>query len=251
MPQLRSRENSLRDGGVDDVDAQALVGRAALAGAVAAISAVNPALGIAASAALPALDTAIDKWEEVRGARTVEALSTAAATAGVSPDEVVNRLISNGQLITQMAAALNAAANTALEEKIAALGRSLGQLATDPAMVDTEQLWIRIFSDIDAPHVRALQELLKEDSELPGHWRLIRAGDLGHFIASPAMASVVLQTLERHGLAERPDIERLSHDTRARYGIGPSTMQRLPGVWFMAGNLARECQQRLEDAGPS
>ena len=137
---------------MDDVDAQALLGKAALAGAVAAISAVNPALGIAASAALPALETAIDKWEEVRGARTVEALRTAAATAGVSPDEVVNRLISDSQLITQMAAALNAAANTALDEKIAALGRSLGQLATDPAMVDTEQLWIRIFSDIDAPH---------------------------------------------------------------------------------------------------
>ena len=92
--------------------------------------------------------------------------------------------------------------------------------------------------------------MLKEDPELPGHLRLIRAGDLGHFIVSPAMASVILQTLERHGLAQRPDIDPLDRGTRARYGIGPSTMERLPGVWFMAGNLARECQQRLEDARP-
>jgi hypothetical protein len=236
---------------VDEVDTQVLLGRTALAGAVAAISVVNPALGIAASAALPALETAASTWQGVRAARTVRALNAAAATSGISPDEVVDRLISDDQLITQMAAALNAAANTELKEKIDTLGRSLGQLAMDPATVDTEQLWIRIFSDIDTPHVRALQELLKEDRELPGHFRLIRAGDLGHFIASPAMASVVLQTLERHGLAQRPDVERLDRHTRARYGIGPPTMERLPGVWYMGDVLARECQQRLEAAADS
>jgi hypothetical protein len=100
-------------------------------------------------------------------------------------------------LTSLLAAALNAAANAALTSKVQALGRSLGSLATDEALVDTEALWIRIFSDIDAPHVRVLLELLKEDHERPGHLRLVRAGDMRHVISSSAMTLVVLQTLEQ------------------------------------------------------
>lgn len=236
---------------MDEAEAQALVGKTALAGAVAAISAASPELGIAASAALPALDVAVERWQAVRAARTVRALEAAAAKANMTADDVVDRLVADPECITLLATALNAAANTALETKIAALGQSLGTLATDPATVDIEYLWIRIFSDIDAPHVRALLELLKEGKEGPGHLRLVRPGDLDHFVRPSAMALVVLQTLERHGLAQRPDPEGLHAHTRAAYGMGPPTMERLSGIWFMAGDLARECHQRLENAGRS
>jgi hypothetical protein len=236
---------------VADTEVQGLVGKATLAGAVASISTVNPVWGIAASAALPALDHAIDRWQEVRARRTVEALTTAATTAGVLPDELVARLTASDQLTSLLAAALNAAANAALTSKVQALGRSLGSLATDEALVDTEALWIRIFSDIDAPHVRVLLELLKEDHERPGHLRLVRAGDMRHVISSSAMTLVVLQTLEQHGLARRVNPEELDRQTQAGYGIGPPTFERMTAVWYMAGGLARECQERLADEGRS
>lgn len=101
---------------------------------------VSPGWGIAASTALPALDVAIGRWKQLQANRTVRALEAAADESELSPDELMDRLVADERRLSLLAAALNGAANTALDNKVEALGRSLGALAVDDARIQPETI---------------------------------------------------------------------------------------------------------------
>ncbi|MDP9358460.1 MAG: hypothetical protein M3R02_24870 [Chloroflexota bacterium] len=234
---------------MEDADAAALTANVGLAGAVAAIQVVDPGWGIAASAALPALQVAITRWQQVQADRAIETLNAAAEEAGLGADDLIDRLIADEERLSLLAAALNAATSTAMRAKIAALGRSLGALAVDSARIDPETVWIRILSDIEAPHVRILQFLLREDPEAPGHLRIVHPGNLGDTTSTICVARVLLHTLEQHGLAREVTANMVGEETRRRVGWVPGAPGQAGRRWYMAGNLAQECIDRLEKAG--
>jgi hypothetical protein len=159
---------------------------------------------------------------------------------------VVERLIASDEGLALLASALNAATRTALDQKVEALGRSLGTLASEPALIDPESIWIRILSDIEGPHVRLMQELCKEDREEPGHLALFRPSHVKYLTGSGSVAFVILQTLISHGMASEVDKNEVGPQTRAQWGIVAG--QTHP-VWYTRGRLTVECLDRLRASG--
>jgi hypothetical protein len=133
-------------------------------GAVVGAAVAGP-IGLIGGAALaPLLEPmAAHIWEELgaAGRRRAGQVLSAAVDAGVSPDELLDRI--NASDRTQLLAgyALAAAARTAWQDKVRTLGRSLaaGLLAEDDANIDTEQIIIAAIADIEGPHLTLLDLL--------------------------------------------------------------------------------------------
>lgn len=139
-------------------------------------------------------------------------------------------------------AACDAARRTALDEKIRALGRAVGDLARDDALIDESAIWISILSQVDAPHVRVVLSLFENDDfEHPerryGYART--TSDLQRRVGMSSAISVLINTLLSLGIME----ERLQEDsdvgglrlgtsnkrshTPPRYGTGPLAVEFL------------------------
>ena len=215
--------------------------RTLVAAVVASVAAANPSLGLLASVGVPAFEHALRVWRDSQGQRTARFLSVASREAGMDVEAMLSRIAEDEQVLSQMAAAVTAASNTALNAKIEALGRSLGALAADSARIDPEGLWIRTLADLESPHVRVLLELQREDPERPGHLCFFNAQRLSHITGSASLASVILFTLERHGLARRVNVNTLTRQDIARWGIRRDGRD----TWWLSGHLADECLERL------
>jgi len=229
-----------------DEDSAALAAQSIAAAAVAAVQTVSPGWGIAAGAAQPAVALAIAHWQRLQARRTTRTLGAAADAAGLTPDQVVEKLIATDEGLALLANALAAANRTGLDLKVEALGRSLGSLVSDPALMDPESLWIHILSDIEAPHVRVMQHLLREDPEQSGHMIIATPRDFAHITGSGSMALVILKSLMAVGLADEVDKAGIGPQSRARWGIDAA---KVNPVWYMRGPLTQECIERLAVAG--
>lgn len=217
------------------------VERTLVASVVAAVGAANPSFGLLAGVGVPALEHALRVWRESQSRRAARFLSVASREAGMDAESMLKLIAEDERRLSQLAAAMTAATNTALSAKLDALGRSLGTLAADSAQVDPEGLWIRILADLESPHVRILLELQREDRERPGHLCFYNARSLSHITGSSGLASVILSTLERHGLARRVNVSTLSKQDIARWGIRTDGRD----TWWLSGTLAHECLERL------
>lgn len=229
-----------------DEESAALVARSGIAVGIAALSAANPVMGIAAAALGPSLELAVETWREQVAMRSARTMAAAADASGLGVDDAINRLLALPEGIPLLAEALNAAARTTLEAKVEALGRSLGNLAADPAVIDSESIWIRILADIEPPHVRVMLHLLADDPKRPGYMNLLRAQDLEPVTGSSAIAFVILQTLIGHGLAEVVDKEAMSSESRGRYRV---IAGKTEPVLYSQGRLTEECINRLHARG--
>lgn len=214
------------DGHVQDEDSAALLGTASVAAIVASIQVASPTWGIAAAAAEPALVAAVQHLQGLQARRHMRVVEVAAETAGVTVDELIQRLTANDQNLVLLANALSAASRTGLETKVAALGRSLGALASDPALVDPEAIWIRILSDIEPAHLRVMLRLQPDQPGSPDEGIFVRRPELLDITGSDELAYAILQTLSSHGLA-----------------------MLLSGDLCRRGPLTLECIRRLEAAG--
>jgi hypothetical protein len=188
---------------MDDKEAAALTLRAT-AGAVAASAAtVDPGLGITLAILPPVLDEGIKKWQASQARATARALDVAADASGLEPKAVVDRLTADPARLLLLGEAINAAARSSYDERICALGRALatGALAVDGAKVDEERLWVEILADIEAPHLRMLEYLMRDHPDRTGSMvtqqpTLARVAGVSY-----PMARVLLATLERRNLA--------------------------------------------------
>ncbi|WP_229075019.1 hypothetical protein [Actinoplanes sp. DH11] len=93
-----------------------------------------------------------------RAARAQRAIDVTAASAGWTPDRVVQTALSDDRLLEMTTRALTAAAEAATEAKIEALGRALaaGLLADDPARVDTQVLVLAALAELESADLRLL-----------------------------------------------------------------------------------------------
>jgi hypothetical protein len=109
------------------------------------------------------VDALRDRWLSRSSANADRAVHAAIDMTGLVEAELVAALTRNPEVMLVAATALNAAAETAVDEKIALMARVLANAATDTALVDDELLVVRAMRVLEAPHIRALA-LLNEPS---------------------------------------------------------------------------------------
>lgn len=129
-----------------------------------------------------------------------------------------------------LARALLIAQDTAPRDKRRALGRAIASgVADDGALVDQEQLFVRVLDDLDMPHVR----LLRLMTTVPEHyakrgedvrtWRKWSIAETDPGLGD--VADVLMNTLERHRLVQ----SQRGKDKYWLTGYGEWFVERLAG----------------------
>lgn len=180
-----------------------LVIRASAAVAAGGAALANPVVGLAAAGLLPALDQAVTQLQKKQARNVGQALDEAVRVSDLPPEELLERLTGNSARLLLLGNALNAAAQSTYEERVRALGQALasGALAADDARVDEEQIWVTVMADIEVPHLRIIEYLMRDHPDRSGPM-VTQQDTLAQVSgASYLMTSRLLATLERHGLA--------------------------------------------------
>lgn len=158
-------------------------------------------VGVAVSPALIALaHRASGELRDLRVRSAAAMLDAAADQLGTDPERMVNDALTEISTAQHLSDALTAAANSLHQWKVEALAKALANgLADDGARVDEENLILRVLTDLEPVHVRALHSLRA-------------SGGVGYVArevkASEISASVVISTLERLALVESNAAER-------------------------------------------
>lgn len=92
-----------------------------------------------------------------RAARIAQVLDD--ASTGIEAAELERVLSVDERMDALLGQALQAAADSAVVAKRRLLGRLVNQAVLDDARVDESELFVRILSQIDAPHVRCLEAI--------------------------------------------------------------------------------------------
>lgn len=132
-------------------------GKILLAAGGAALGVLAPALGVPIAAGVAALEVLREKLQKQQEKRVGTLLKAASMQAATDPADLVKRIVESDDLALLAAEALDAARRTRLDGKAASLGRSLGAILQDDALMDKESIWIRILSVIEPPHIRVLK----------------------------------------------------------------------------------------------
>jgi hypothetical protein len=136
-------------------------GSGSVGGALVGLALGGPGGAIVGAAVEPVLQQIVLETLARRHQRAGRAIAAAAAGAGMTPEELLDRILGDERLLDLAAAAVAAASETMIEAKIRALGRALasGALATDDTVVDEQRFLVDTLADLEAPHVRVLNQL--------------------------------------------------------------------------------------------
>lgn len=240
-------ENDLENGPIYGTQGNSkIIVDAAIDGSTIVLSTFSPpaAPWIAGGASLlKGVGTQLQKHQE----RNIQLLlSIGQQEAGLSPEEFLQALTSSDELLLPFVAACDAARRTAMDDKVKALGRAIANLAADDALVDESAIWINIFSQVEAPHVRMIKALSETDPEHPGYARYWKKHELREKCGLTATVSVLISTLTSLGLIREIPHEELDEHSRARWGAN------LPGSGgsplYGKGPLTNEFLRKLESA---
>jgi adenylate kinase len=186
---------------------------------------VKAALNVAAAfvpplVVVPAFLDYLEDWRERQAIRMTQMSDAAAEAYPGSPQELLERLQADAQVLAMLDTALAASARASTEDKARALGRALanGALARDDAKIDEAAQMLRIIADLEPIEVRTLDALLRigygegqEPSALTQHElgrrppQKINTDDLTERMGGGlSLASVdgAISVLYRHGLVE-------------------------------------------------
>lgn len=136
-------------------------GKVVLATAGAALGVLVPPAAVPIAAGVAALEVWREKLYKQQEQRVETVLQSASEQSDLGPEEVVKRIIEDDDLTLLMAEAVDAARRSRLSSKAAALGRSLGEILKDDALLDREAIWVRILSVIEPPHLRVMKHYVK------------------------------------------------------------------------------------------
>jgi hypothetical protein len=108
-------------------------------------------------------------WRDRLSVRRARFAETVIQESGLSPEELINKLVDNEEFASLFEAALDASARSAYEQRLQLLARVVSQAANDIASVDDAQLVAATIRDLHPPHVRALTILgdYREGHPLP------------------------------------------------------------------------------------
>lgn len=172
-------------------------------------------------------------------------MAQARLSSGMEFEDFAATVESDAERLLCFVAACDAARRTALDEKVKALGRAVGDLARDDALVDESAIWINLFSQIEAPHVRLVLALYETDPEYPGqgYTRFWNRGGLRERLGLSGTVNILLNTLISVGLLREIPYEDLSTHERARWGVSAGSWH---SAVFGKGPLTGEFLERLQ-----
>ncbi|THJ65752.1 hypothetical protein E8P82_10695 [Arthrobacter echini] len=148
-------------------------GSVLLAAGGAALGALVPPLSVPIAAGVAALEVLRGNLQKQQETRVEALLQAASVQASADPATLIARIVENDEYALLAAEAIDAARRTRLDSKAASLGRSLGSILKDDALIDRESIWIRILSVIEPPHIRALKYFVDSKKMKNGmnYWR--------------------------------------------------------------------------------
>jgi hypothetical protein len=171
----------------------------------------------------------------------------ARASSGMEFEDFASTIENDPERMLHFVAACDAARRTALDEKIKALGRAVGDLARDAALIDESAIWIDIFSQVDAAHVRVVLAFFGEDAAEHREWRYAytrTTSDLQQLVGMSSAISVLVNTLSSLGILE----EQLKEESELggmRLGFSIKGSHTPPR--YSTGPLAAEFLNRLQN----
>lgn len=179
---------------------------AAVAAGGAAVTILVPDQAVSIAAASEFVKHAgngvLDRLTRHRDEVTDTVLDEATSVANLGLPELLAELVADDRKLLAFGSALEAAWKTAMEEKVRALGRSLGNLATDEAKIDPETLWIDIISKVDRSHLRVLLSIRATTQDLPIGQPKVTVERIQTSTGLGALVYPLLETLSSLGLAE-------------------------------------------------
>jgi hypothetical protein len=220
------------------------VGRGITAASASALGAAFPPAAPVIAGVVAALHSFGDKLNKQQDDRISQLLESASAASSLSPENVVRRLIERDDLTLLAAEAIDAAWRSSLVAKAAALGRSLGSILEDDALIDLESVWIRIVSTVEPAHIRVLQLFLQHNGTMGTGSTLWGAGppmtpaDVGEHLGLREAALPLVQDLMGAGLLMNPRSSGMNFGTPDVYG---QSVQATP--------LAAQLFARLSEVG--
>ncbi len=142
--------------------------------AAAAASTAGPVGALVGAGAKEVVDGLFDVINRRRHERASRLIEISAQASGAAVDRFSETIEASPALLALLAATVQAAMETPLEEKVYALGGCLGRAVSDEARVDAEMLLVRGLARIDNAEVKLMALL----SEPPG-WIPKEPGDTG------------------------------------------------------------------------
>jgi hypothetical protein len=122
----------------------------------------DPASGVVVSAvAAHATKTAIERVSGLRGRQVAAMWEIAVQAAEQTHDELLARVTADPHRRQLFAAAVRAAADTALQAKLDAVGRRLamGAMAEDDDGIEVQRIIIETLGDLELPHWQTLRQI--------------------------------------------------------------------------------------------
>jgi len=101
------------------------------------------------------LTGARDHWSR----RAEQAVETAAEEAGLTPDELLERIVADERLVDLAMRVFTVAAEIALQARIRAAGAALGRAVRDDSAIDEERFIVDTLATLHMPHYRLLRQL--------------------------------------------------------------------------------------------
>jgi hypothetical protein len=207
----------------------------------------DPAGGVVVSAAAAqAVKMAVERVSGHRGRQITAMWEVAVQAAGQTHDELLARVIADPHRRQLFAAAVQAAADTALQAKLDAIGRRLamGVTAADDG-IEVQRVIIETLRDLELPHWQALRQITKD---YEGYGKPVDAATGRRLIHGwtmealrdhlPSLAPIiggVIPVLEGQGLIVNTAIGDLD------YGPGAAS-------WIIT-DYGRDCLAALEQRG--
>lgn len=185
-----------------------------LSGAATGVAVGGPpgALAGAAAPALAALWRGARAADERQWQQAAEATQTAADALDVEPEAVVDQALADPGRTELLRRVVQAAGRSAIEDKVHALGRVLATgLHDDGARLDEALPLAAALAELDPAHVRLLAHMADRGMYTDHPAQLGDRPRLGlHRLGealpgSELVATSVMRTLERHGLADDPN----------------------------------------------
>jgi hypothetical protein len=227
------------------------VGKGAIAAAGAFLAAAYPPAAVPLAASFAAIQGLGEKLSKIQEERTQELIKSAATVSGLTPDDVVHQLVDRTEFILLTAEAVDASRRSLLEAKCRALGRSLGTILTDDALIDLETVWVRVLSVVEPPHLRVLSLFIGQRGEHaadPRAWSVgsvLTVSTAGRILGLHHAVLPLVEDLIRCGLLMDPGAEGMDTESTGGFYEIPDAFDRP----MKATSLARELMARLVAAG--
>jgi len=217
-----------------------------LNGSAAGLAVWNPAAGVAAAAAVPGLSAGarvgLDRFAVRRRSRRGVVLDGAAAAAGISVSELLNRCESAPEREDLLLTTLRAAGHTSSTETLIAYAVALvqGSLGSG-GEAPWESEFVRALDDLDEPEVHLAKCFTMTSNELGlgsggPEFDVVPDGlneeQLKRVARNPERLPIVIAALQRQGLIATPHGSSRAGPPSARPWTGPvSESTGSPAVW--------------------